>query len=286
MSDSLMCQQEGEKTSTMGGRTAPSRPTPEQIQTVDKLESLYNVQDWRGMLEMIQEATSVAEQLRETQPEEAAFIYSSLGNCYSKVGKPDSAIEMHSKHMLIAEETGDRVGLGMSYANLGVCYHRMGESAKAIPMHQQAKSIAEELGDRAELRAACTNLALCFESMGEYDSAVPLHEQAKTLAEEIGDRELVGAACANLGLAYYEIGEYSKGMALHQLHKSVGKQVGEGVGRACNNLGAALIETGEWAAAGGVLASGLTVFQDGGTKLPPPLSCHSLALTSTSGLHL
>jgi hypothetical protein len=44
----------------------------------------------------------------------------------------------------------------------------MGQYEKAIALHQEHKKIAEEVGDRSGVGGACANLGNCYFSMRQY----------------------------------------------------------------------------------------------------------------------
>jgi hypothetical protein len=47
----------------------------------------------------------------------------------------------------------------------------MGEYGKAVALFEEAKAVAEEVGDRVGVGLACANLGECFYSIEEYGKA-------------------------------------------------------------------------------------------------------------------
>jgi tetratricopeptide (TPR) repeat protein len=111
---------------------------------------------------------------------------------------------------------------------------RMGQNAKAITLHEKEKKIAEDFGDRKGVGLACGNLGNCYSSMGQYGKAIALYEEEKQIAEEVGDREWVGAACDNLGDCYESMGQFCKAIVLHEEHKKIAEEVGDREGKSCS----------------------------------------------------
>lgn len=75
-------------------------------------------------------------------------------------------------------------------------------------MFVQAWVIAEEVGNRAGVGAACGDLGGCYRIMGQYDTVIALHDQGQVVLNEIGNQVGVGKACSNLGLCYDDLGQY------------------------------------------------------------------------------
>ena len=58
-------------------------------------------------------------------------------------------MDCHRKDFEIAEELGDKGGVGTAHGNMGNAYYSIGRYQKAIDCHRIALEIAEELGDRS-----------------------------------------------------------------------------------------------------------------------------------------
>jgi tetratricopeptide (TPR) repeat protein len=158
------------------------------------------------------------------------------------LGQYAKAIELHELHRSIAEEVGDRVGLGKACGNLGSCYGSLGQYAKAIELHEQDRSFAEEVGDRAGQGGACSNLGNCYSSLGQYAKAIELHEQDRAIGEEVGDRAGQRLACGSLGNCYSWLGQYAKAIKHYKKCWDLSEQVGNAShqARAALTLGVAL----------------------------------------------
>jgi tetratricopeptide (TPR) repeat protein len=178
------------------GSQTGGQVTDKDMHVLRQIMERYERQDFGGVLAIEDKVRMVA---TRAPPEAACFIYASLGNCYYRLGQYGKAIELHKEHKKIAEEVGDRAGVGKACGNLGNCYCSMGQYGKAMGLHQEEKKIAEEVGDRAGVGKACGNLGCCYCSMGQYNKAIELHKEHKKIAEEVGDRAGLGQAGGNLG---------------------------------------------------------------------------------------
>ena len=118
------------------------RWTAKQKRLWEKMKDLDAKQDWRGLAALENEARTAATQ---APTDLACNIYNRLGCCYRSMGQYGKAITMHKEGKKIAEEVGDRAGVGRACGNLGRCYGNMGQYGKAIELHEEDKKIAEEV---------------------------------------------------------------------------------------------------------------------------------------------
>ena len=69
--------------------------------------------------------------------EEKAEAYYNLGRAYYFLEDLHQAIEYLEQYLSIAEEVGDRAGVGRAYKKLGCAYVSLGEYQRAIEYHNQ-----------------------------------------------------------------------------------------------------------------------------------------------------
>lgn len=82
------------------------------------LETLQDEDDWQGIAALETEAQAAAETLGSERPNVAGAVYSALGLAYRRLGRHREAVEMHGKHLAIAQEVGDRAGEGRALNNM------------------------------------------------------------------------------------------------------------------------------------------------------------------------
>ena len=102
-----------------------------------------------GLVSLAAKASAVADQVRMTWPDLAAWTYRILGRSFLSLGPPESV-------------------------------ERKKESAKAIMFLEQAREIAVEAGDRESESAACIILAQCLWTLGQFAKAIRPSEQVCT----------------------------------------------------------------------------------------------------------
>ena len=152
------------------------RWTAKQKRLWEKMKDLDAKQDWRGLAALENEARTVATQ---APTDLACNIYNRLGCCYESMGQYGKAIELHEEHKKIAEEVGDRAGVGRACGNLCRCYAQDGKFDQALTYGNQRYQISRELQLRnEELKAAhdigtVLRLALSADRRGHATEASP-----------------------------------------------------------------------------------------------------------------
>ena len=149
------------------------------------------------------------------------------------------AEEYHQIHLSIAEQAGDRAGVGRAYANLAVAYHSLGRFQEAIEYNQLDLSICKELGNRSGEGGAYCNLGNIYHSLGAFESAIEYFKLHLGIAKELGEKANEGNACGNLDVAYCSQGDHEKALEYHHKHLAFAKEVRDrsAEGKAYSNLG-------------------------------------------------
>ena len=110
------------------------------------LAQLDGAADWRAVVAQERAAMAVAAAVRTSMPGKAAWVNSTLGRAYRKLGNFSKALEHHKEHLTMATEVGNRAGEGLAYGKLGIAYQSQGDYAKAFEHHTQHLAIAKEVG--------------------------------------------------------------------------------------------------------------------------------------------
>jgi hypothetical protein len=96
---------------------AITRLNPRAPALIRQVGQRYEDPDFRGVVALEEEARAVA--TRAQDPDDALFIYGKLGTSYDKIGQHAKAHSMHEEYKRIAEEVGNRAGVGVACAKLG-----------------------------------------------------------------------------------------------------------------------------------------------------------------------
>jgi tetratricopeptide (TPR) repeat protein len=182
-----------------------------------------------------------------TDPALNSAQLANLGLCRYSLGDYRQAIDLHTRALAIARDTGNRYGEGAELGNLGNCYYSLGDYRQAIDLHTQALAIARDIGDRRGEGAELGNLGNCYYSLGGYRQAIDLHTQALAIARDTGDRQLESHELGSLGLCHHQLGGYRQAIDLHTQALAIARDTGDRHGEAStlDYLGRAWLASGD-----------------------------------------
>ena len=157
------------------------------------LAQLDGAADWRAVVAQERAAMAVAAAVRTSMPGKAAWVNSTLGRAYRKLGNFSKALEHHKEHLTMAKELGDRAEEGGAYGNLGNAYQSQGDFSKVIiEYHTQHLAIAKGLADWAGKGIADGDLGNGYHSQGGCQ-AIKYHTQHLAIAKDVPPKGMYGA---------------------------------------------------------------------------------------------
>lgn len=235
---------------------------------MEAISIIKNEKDWKDY-----------EKLKRTL--ELAYI--PLAIVYSIKGEYQKAIHLLEETLLIAEELGDRRGLGHAYNNLGTIFRAQGRFDQAIDSYTMKLKISQELGDKSGVGIAYCNLGNLYRVKGEYEKAIQLLESYLNITEEIGDKQGVGQAHINLGVVYYDKTEYDRAFKSFEKYLSISEELGDkrGIAGALQNLAEVYRSKFEYKRAIELLQKCLKMSEDLGDKKGVAQSSYSLGVVYT-----
>ena len=139
------------------------------------------------------------------------FAYQTVSHIYEYEGDYVKALDYHTRSLEIAEELGDKSGMGSSLNNIGLVHSNKGDLDKALDYYERSLAIKEELGDKRD-GISLTNIGLVHHDKGNYDKALDYYERSHAIREEIGDKTGIGIALNNIGFVNSDKGNYEKAL--------------------------------------------------------------------------
>jgi DNA-binding SARP family transcriptional activator len=131
-----------------------------------------------------------------------------LADTYTRVGRPEEAIELFGRAGDLNRAVGNRYGEGVAQVNLGDALLDLGRAQEAIVPLEQARSTFGEIPYLDGVGYACYNLGRCYRSLGRDQEALEALRQALDSHRASGSRHrqavtlrALGAAQAGNGLA-------------------------------------------------------------------------------------
>jgi tetratricopeptide (TPR) repeat protein len=113
-------------------------------------------------------------------------------------GDLERADRLCREALMVAQETGYRVGMAMTQVAMGMAAHRRGDLLTARALHRQALGVFRELGVHYWIATALSALGFAEELLGNLDDAARCHQQASTVAQAATD-QMAQAARSLLG---------------------------------------------------------------------------------------
>ena len=167
---------------------------------------------------------------------------------YYRLGNFEKAIPCFLRHVIIANELGDKVREGGACGNLGIAHHDLGDFKTAIKFHELHLEISKELGDRAMEGHACGDIGIAYCGLKDFETAIVYLELQLKIAKEVGNRAEEGRACRNLGQSYNILGDFKKAIILNELGLKIAKELGDRIGEEniYGNLGITYCNLGDF----------------------------------------
>ena len=134
---------------------------------------------------------------------------------HNKSCEYNQAIGRYRKEKDIAEEVigMERAYGNMGY----VAHNKIGQYQEAIDCCRIFLEIAEEMGEKKGLGAVCRNMELVHANMGfahneigQYQEAIDCFRKSLKIAEDMGEKKRMEAAYRNMGFAHNENGQYEE----------------------------------------------------------------------------
>ncbi|WP_017299762.1 tetratricopeptide repeat protein [Nodosilinea nodulosa] len=155
-----------------------------------------------------QQALEVAREAQDVPCEIASLNHLSR-TCVAQ--QDFEAAQGHSQRALIlARQSGDRIGQANALANLGYSQVAQGQSQlleaeqyeTVLSYLQQGLALSEQVGDRPSQALCANSLGIAQLKLGQYKDAINSLQQGLQVAQAIGDRFLMASNFANLAAAH------------------------------------------------------------------------------------
>ncbi|MEM6424120.1 MAG: tetratricopeptide repeat protein [Cyanobacteria bacterium P01_D01_bin.128] len=143
-----------------------------------------------------------------------------------------AAIDNSQRALILARQSGDRLGEANALANLGYSEIFQAKSTTLDPNRyelmldslQRGVTLCEELGDRPSLALCSYSLGVAQVTVGHHSAAVETLQKGAQVAQAIGDRVLQGLSGSYLAEAYraqdnLDLTVYTGALAMYLLHQ-------------------------------------------------------------------
>lgn len=180
-----------------------------------------------------------------------AWVYTSLGNVYIRVGEYTKALSFYEKALEICHEIGDSRGQAKVLGSMGDVAVRMGDYDKAMVFYAKSLELYRQIGDAWGQAKALGNMGIACADRSEHTKAISFYEKQLEISRLTSDPKNEGNALGNLGLAYVYLGKYSRAIGFYKKQLEITRQTTDkrAEGNALGNIGIAYASLGEHAKA-------------------------------------
>jgi len=183
---------------------------PHEIQEFARALIRAKTQEERGAL-LVTKKHLVTVQLRKALLAE--------GNSFLAEGRYSEASDAFGQASTIADQIGDKAGIGAASLNIGTVYYLLGDYDRALGSYQKARTIFEEKKDGAELARALVGIGYVHKEQGRRSEALEALQQALTQIEVLGtqvNKEELTDVLNAIGSIYSEEGNYGTAIKFFQ----------------------------------------------------------------------
>jgi DNA-binding SARP family transcriptional activator len=130
-----------------------------------------------------------------------------LADAYTRLGRPEEAIELFGRARDLSRATGNRYGEGVAQTNLGDALLDLGRAEEAVGPLEQARITFAEIPYPDGVGYACYNLGRCYQSLGRGQQALDCLQQALSSHRASGSRHRQAVTLRALGAAQADNGQ-------------------------------------------------------------------------------
>lgn len=147
------------------------------------------------------------EHIGDENVKEKINLFSMLSVSYINKGEFDNSITYAIKSLEMAKLGGDKTQLLLNYFNLTSIYSRVGKPEKAVEIGLQAKQLAEELGDSQKIAHINFTIATAYQDQGKFTMSEDYLQQALEIAKQEKFHGLAHLVYGELGTIYFNRGD-------------------------------------------------------------------------------
>ena len=149
-----------------------------------------------------------------------AWVLNNLGVALAATSDSDG-LRYLEQSLELRREIGDRAGEAQSAGNLADAYSRLGRPEEAIELFERARDLSHGVGNRYGEGVAQTNLGAALLDVGRPAEAVDPLVAARAMFDDIGLPDGVGYASYHLGRAHRALGQSQQALdSLQQAWRS------------------------------------------------------------------
>jgi serine/threonine protein kinase len=155
----------------------------------------------QASLDPLNRALSLAIQV--DNQEQKGTILQALGIAYSRLNKPDDALQNYKQALEIRRRLGQKKGIADGLSMIAQTYDGLGKSDLALKNYNDALQTYREIGDQQDTGGLLLDLGQFYSDRGKYDEALKLLKQSLPIQRDLHDLNDEALCLNNIGNAYY-----------------------------------------------------------------------------------
>jgi len=168
--------------------------------SIELIEELYKIKDYKKALLFITETAKLAESLDYVKGLAESTYYRAL--IYTNRNDYYNAIDNYNKSRLYFQKIKDSLGIAKVSNSIGLIEIRRGNYIAGLKNSLSAIEIFEEKGLKDELSKAYNNLAEAYFKTNQIDKAIDFNFKALEVRKQIDDRDGVKLSTKNIADLY------------------------------------------------------------------------------------
>ena len=155
----------------------------------------------QASLDPLNRALSLAIQV--DNQEQKGTILHALGIAYSRLNKPDDALQNYKQALEIRRRLGQKKGIADGLSMIAQTYDGLGKSDLALKNYNDALQTYREIGDQQDTGSVLLDLGQFYSDRGKYDEALKLLKESLPIQRDLHDLNDEALCLNNIGNAYY-----------------------------------------------------------------------------------
>ncbi len=231
-----------------------SKPATGLGKMVRSLEYMKEEGGWKVWREAPAEEDLAAElALLKTEAERSALLtaekeliteqldreLNQLGLNLLSQGNYPEALDRFRLMQNVAEQVGDKLGLGRALNNIGFVYFLQSDYALALEYCQKSLPLFEAIGNKAGAANALGLIGNAEYQQGNYTQALEDYQKSLALSEALGDKAGIYRALGSIGNVHDLQGNYTQALEYYQKSLAMSEMLGDkdGIYRALGSIG-------------------------------------------------
>ncbi|HEV2633843.1 MAG TPA: tetratricopeptide repeat protein [Actinocrinis sp.] len=198
----------------------------------------------------------------------AIDLIDAMGAFLRQDGPWPQVTSLHQSAILLARESGDRLGEANALGDLGRLRYLTGDDVASVGLQDQALALYRGLGNRSGEACTLQDLGRARLMTGDLHGSAELHEQALTIFRELGNQSGEANAVYDLGRVRYSTSDHQIAAELFDQAQHMFRNVGDRLGQAntLHDLGHARCITGDYPGAAAAFGESLAAYRDFGSR--------------------